>query len=84
MDIIQDGLGPHEKNIIMSSGSITRSWAKKLKQAFRAYVQEWINEEWKLGPDLGAHGKMEAESIEPREKAVNSSPTTYGLSAKLS
>lgn len=56
MDISQDGLGPH-RSIIMPSRPIIRSRVKKIKQAFQAYVQEWTNEEERLGPMEAHEGK---------------------------
>lgn len=52
MDTIQDAHESYWRNIIMPSGPITRSWTKKLKQTFQAYIHEWINEEGRLGLNL--------------------------------
>lgn len=48
LDTTQNVPEPHGRSIIMLSGPITRSRAKKLKQAFQAFVQELINEEESL------------------------------------
>lgn len=55
MDATQNKHMSHGMSIIMPNGLITRSQAKKLKQAFQAYVQKWIDEEGKLGSKLETH-----------------------------
>lgn len=53
MDKTQDRHGAHGRNIKMPSEPVTRSWAKKLKRVFQAYVQEWINEKKKAWAEFG-------------------------------
>lgn len=59
--------------------SITRSWPRNSSKSFKLMFKSGVMVEGRLGPDLEAHGNMEAESIKP-----SSSPTTYGFSSKLS
>lgn len=55
LKVLYDELKTHEKKILKTSESSTRTGTKRLEEDFFNYIKEWISKKEGLGPSIKVH-----------------------------